>query len=165
MAAGNFWTMDDFPLVVFKTDYEGTDEEALQEYLDDSPEALDLEELGQEELLERARAFCQEDAEFWAEELYRDLARAAKWINYDLNFYRVDVESGYYSGLQFYVSELPERKVRHVYGAALNAMIGKEQRKITAWMLQQAREHGGYTAGVAYRFSNGETGYTLQGVV
>lgn len=102
------------------------------------------------------------------EEIYRELDKGLSDVNYDLLFHEIEVKSGYYTGLQFYVEELADpndmsnEDCRYEYDLCRSVAIRRYQseiNKICRILRKLAMENGFeeyYCAGI---FSNGEAIY------
>lgn len=162
MSTANFKSMKDFPLIV-----------AANEYCKVCPEcgctqasdAVKCDECGCD--LSGVDSVYDE----WTmDDIVRNMEAKAKELNEYLTFYTVSVESGYYSGLQFYVDEkycdvedMDNDESNYEFGMCRSKMLRKYKSEGN-WLrraLQKAKkEIGLMELGVVARFSNGETMYT-----
>ena len=113
---------------------------------------------------------------------YEDILRELEEINAGLLFHEITIESGYYEGLQLYVSLThaadnagftengPEyadnESTRYYLDRCRSAAIRKyeaEQRKVNRILEKIGRAYGMDKLAIYARFSNGETWYTKAG--
>jgi hypothetical protein len=113
---------------------------------------------------------------------YEDIFRELEEINKELLFHEISIESGYYEGLQLYVSLThaadhagftdngPEyadnESTRYYLDLCRSAAIRKyeaEQRKVNRILAKIGRAYGMDKLAIYARFSNGETWYTKAG--
>ena len=113
---------------------------------------------------------------------YEDILRDLEAENAGLLFHEISIESGYYEGLQLYVSLThaadhagftdngPEyadnESTRYYLGLCRSAAIRKyeaEQRKVNRILAKIGRAYGMDKLAIYARFSNGETWYTKAG--
>ena len=113
---------------------------------------------------------------------YEDILRDLEAENAGLLFHEISIESGYYEGLQLYVSLThaadhagftdngPEyadnESTRYYLGLYRSAAIRKyeaEQRKVNRILAKIGRAYGMDKLAIYARFSNGETWYTKAG--
>jgi hypothetical protein len=113
---------------------------------------------------------------------YEDILRDLEEINTGLLFHEISIESGYYEGLQLYVSLThaadhagftengPEyadnESTRYYLDLCRSAAIRKyeaEQRKVNRILAKIGRAYGMDKLAIYARFSNGETWYTKAG--
>ena len=162
MATGNFKTMDNFPLIIARDEYRKICPECG---LSMDNEAEKCDECG----YSLADVESQYD-ECLMQERVDEMESFAKRLTSEQLFFEVSVESGYYSGLQFYVKEkycdveewsnddaqyefgLCRSKVIRMYRAAMNK-VRRELRKTKKTM-------GLEEFAIRARFSNGETIYS-----
>lgn len=165
MSAANFYTMRDFPL--FAKDY-SEDAKRCPEcgaIMDADVEVC--EDCGCDEL-EDYTYFDQ----FLADEEWNKIASLMDELNRDLLFHKVEMRSGYYTGVQFYVEtehNLNEEDYsnddchyyfdccRSVAYRKYAAEVRKINRKLAAW----GKEYGFQEYVCVARFSNGEAWYDL----
>ena len=162
MSAANYKSMKDFPLIV-----------ADNEYCKVCPEcgctqasnAAKCDECGCD--LSGADSVYDELA---MDDIVRNMEAKAKELNEHLSFYTVSVESGYNSGLQFYVDEkyydvesMDNEESQDEFGLCRSKMLRKYKSEGN-WLrraLQKAKaELGLVELAVTARFSNGEVWYT-----
>ena len=162
MATGNFKTMRDFPLIV-----------ADDEYTKVCPEC-GCGQGGTPDKCEICGADLTNVESFYDElgmsERAKEMEEKADELNEYLTFYTVSVESGYYRGLQFYVSEkycdldnMDNEESNYEFGMCRSKMLRKFKSEGN-WLrreLQKAKaDLGLMELGVFARFSNGEVMYT-----
>ena len=113
---------------------------------------------------------------------YEDVLRDLEEVNAGLLFHEITIESGYYEGLQLYVSLThaadnagftdngPEyadnESTRYYLDLCRSAAIRKyeaEQRKVNRILAKIGRAYGMDKLAIYARFSNGETWYTKAG--
>ena len=113
---------------------------------------------------------------------YEDILRDLEEVNRNLLFHEISIESGYYEGLQLYVSLTstadhagftengPEyadnESTRYYLDLCRSAAIRKyeaEQRKVNKLLAKIGQAYGMDHLAVYARFSNGETWYTKVG--
>lgn len=113
---------------------------------------------------------------------YEDILRDLEEINTGLLFHEITIESGYYDGLQLYVTlnhaadhagfteagpeYLDNDSARYYFDLCRSAAIRKyeaEQRKINKILAATGRAYGMDKLAIYARFSNGETWYTKVG--
>lgn len=161
MGAPNFKTMDDFPLIIADNSYHkvcpecgetcGTDDKVCPECGED----LSIVDETPDEIAD--------------EDTYRNMQAAADNINRDLEFLKVEVEGGYYFGLQFYVKDEQGSPVHYDdeycgwnFGKSREEAIaayGKEVQLVRDWLIEKRDELGLDELKCAGRFSNGEAVY------
>jgi len=162
MSTANFKSMKDFPLIVAANEYCKVCPECG---FTQDPDAEKCDECGCD------LAGVEPIYDEWAmDDIVRNMEKKAKELNEYLTFYTVSVESGYYSGLQFYVDEkyydvegMDNEDSQDEFGLCRSKMLRK-YRSEGNWLrraLQKAKnELGLMELGVSARFSNGETMYT-----
>ena len=161
MATGNFKTMTDFPLIVKGAEYIKVCPEC---YLSNSSDADKCEcgcDLSEEE------AIVDESECTY---IIGEMEKVADALNEAQPFYKVTVESGYYSGVQFYVEakywkleEMDNEESRDEFGMCRSEMLRKFKvagNTIRKGLRKAAEELGLDELLVAARFSNGETWYS-----
>ena len=113
---------------------------------------------------------------------YEDILADLEEVNKDLLFHEITIESGYYSGLQLYVTRshaaahagftengpeyVDNESTRYYLDLCRSAAIRKyeaEQRKVNKILAKIGRAYGMDKLAVYARFSNGETWYTKAG--
>jgi hypothetical protein len=113
---------------------------------------------------------------------YEDILADLEEVNKDLLFHEITIESGYYSGLQLYVTlshaadhagftengpeYVDNESTRYYLDLCRSAAIRKyeaEQRKVNKILAKIGRAYGMDQLTVYARFSNGETWYTKAG--
>jgi hypothetical protein len=162
MSTANFKSMKDFPLIVAKDEYCKVCPECGCTQVSD---AAKCDECG-----------CNLSGvdsvydEWTMDDMVRNMEAKAKELNEYLTFYTVSVESGYYSGLQFYVDEkycdvedMDNEDARMEFGMCRSKMLRKYNSEGN-WLRRELRkakdELGLVELGVTARFSNGEVWYT-----
>ena len=165
MSAPNFKTMKDFPLMVIATPYCkvcpecgctcGTEEDVCSECGAD---------------ISAVEAVYDE----WTDgDNARNMEAAAEKVNEGLDFLKVTVESGYYSGMQFFVDtikdspeDLDNEDCQNQYGRCRSKAIrdyNAEVRKVNKWLSKQKEELGLTELICVGMFSNGEAVYSKVG--
>lgn len=160
MSIANFFTMRDFPL--FAKDYcqEGKRCPNCNTILD--ADAEECEDCGCEEL-EDYTYFDQ----FLADEEWSEITSLMDELNRDLMFHKVEMRSGYYTGVQFYVEtehDLGENDYSnddcHYYFDCCRSVAYRkyvsEVRKINRKLAEWGKEYGFQEYVCTARFSNGE---------
>lgn len=113
---------------------------------------------------------------------YEDILRELEEINAGLVFHEISIESGYYEGLQLYVTlshaadhagftdagpeYVDNESTRYYLDLCRSAAIRKyeaEQRKVNRILAKIGRAYGMDKLAIYARFSNGETWYTKAG--
>ena len=162
MATGNFKTMRDFPLIVAANEYCKVCPECGCKQASD---AVKCDECGCD--LSSVDSVYDE----WAmQDVCRGMETKANELNEYLTFYTVSVESGYYSGLQFYVDEkycdveeMNNEESQDEFGMCRSAMLRKyksEGNRLRRALQKAKKELGLKELGVVARFGNGEVMYT-----
>lgn len=162
MATGNFKTMRDFPLIVATDEYTKICHECGcgQGGTTDKCECCGADLSGVDSVYDE----CAMDF------IVSNMETKAKELNELLTFYTVSVESGYYSGLQFYVDEkywhiedMDNDESQEEFGLCRSKMLRKYKSEGN-WLrraLHKAKDELGLMEfGVYARFSNGEVMYT-----
>ena len=165
MSTANFKSMKDFPLIVMP-EFRckvcpdcgitcGEDDAACP---DCGASLADVEVMNDE---------CEED--YIAEEMHRFATR----LNEYLHFYEVSVESGYYTGCQFYVDEkysdvaaMCNEETKEEFGLCRSVTLRKynsEGNFIRRELQRAKKEIGLWELGITARFFNGETWYSKVG--
>lgn len=166
MSAANFWTMRNFPL--FAKDYYEETKRCPEcgTILDADAEVC--ESCGCEDLEDYA--YCDEIA---ADEEWAEITGLMDELNRDLLFHKVEMRSGYYSGVQFYVEvehDLGEDKDYtnddcHYYFDCCRSVAYRkyaaEVRKIVRKLTEFAERYGFQEYVCTARFSNGEAWFEL----
>ena len=162
MATGNFKTMSDFPLIV-----------ADDEYTKVCPEC-GCGQGGTPDKCEICGADLTNVNAIYDELLMRErsdeMEKRANEMNECLAFYTVSVESGYYRGLQFYVSEkyydlenMDNEESNYEFGICRSKMLRKYKSEGN-WLRRELKKAkadlGLMELGVYARFGNGEVMYT-----
>ena len=113
--------------------------------------------------------------EFVASETIKDIEEKLETINNDLIFHKIELESGYYSGVQFYCEtkdfdedkngelDIDNYDAHYYYDMCRSQARRKyktEINKINKLLKKLGEEFGFDAYGVSARFSNGETWYT-----
>lgn len=162
MSTANFKSMSDFPLIVAKDEYCKVCPECG---FTQAPDAAKCDECGCN--LSEVDSVHDELA---MDDIVRNMEARAKELNEYLTFYSVSVESGYYSGLQFYVEEkyynvedMDNCESQDEFGLCRSKMLRKYKSEGN-WLRRELRkakdELGLVELGVTARFSNGEVWYT-----
>lgn len=175
MSTPNFYNQKDFKL--FVQSFEPVSiEEYEKEYFMESflyDEWKEADEEDKDDILERA---YNEDMESWNEIFYEDLYDGAdgfKDVMEDFNdtlaFLKVEFKSGYYDGVQLYVSlesenpyELDNDDCRYYFDDCRSKCIRKfesEINKVNKWMEKVATQYGWRELICLGIFSNGEAVY------
>ena len=165
MSAANFCTMRDFPL--FAKDYYEEAKRCPECGAIMDTDAVSCEDCGCEEL-EDYTYFNQ----FQCDEEWEEITSLMDELNRDLMFHKVEMRSGYYTGVQFYVEvdhDLADEDYsndechyyfdccRSVAYRKYAAEVRKINRKLTAW----GKGYGFQEYVCIARFSNGEAMYDL----
>lgn len=162
MSTANFHSMTDFPLIVAEDEYRKYCPECGLGNCGDSDKC---EDCGCD--LTDVEAVYDD---LGMADMIGEMERAAKRMNEAQDFYTVTVQSGYYSGVQFYVDEkywkledMDNEESREEFGMCRSKMLRKY--KVAGNMirreLRKAREDLGLMEIVCTaRFSNGEAMYT-----
>ena len=160
MGTANFKSMTDFPLIVAEDTY--------MKYCPTCEEWVEATDKCNE---------CGHDLtgveavydDFACEYITHEMEAVAERLNAAQPFYKVSVESGYYSGKQFYVedkywhiADMDNEESQDEFGMCRSLMLRKV--KVAANMIRRElrnakKELGLIELGVAARFSNGETWY------
>ena len=161
MSTANFKSMDNFPLIVADDEYMKVCPECGcgQGGTPDKCECCGADLSGVDSVYDD-RAM---------DDIGRNMEAKAKELNEHLTFYTVSVESGYYSGLQFYVDEkyydvedMDNAESQYEFGLCRSKMLRKYKSEGN-WLrraLHKAKDELGLMElGVIARFSNGETMY------
>ena len=160
MGTANFKSMDKFPLIVAEDEYikvcpecgcgqSGVDKcECCGAILTDVAETYDYDTMS---------------------DIVSEMERFAERLNSSLMFHKVTVESGYYSGVQFYVTEehdvadMDNGDTQYYFGMCRSVALRKyatEVNRICRELRQYAKDYGMMELAVSARFSNGETWYS-----
>ena len=162
MATANFKTMQDFPLIVADNLYTKICPECgcNQGGTPDKCELCGADLSAVEEI----------NDELGMRDLVNDMEDKAEELNENLTFCEVSVQSGYYSGVQFYVDEkywniedMDNEEAQDEFGMCRSKMRRKYQvegNKLRRALKQAKKERGLIELGVVGRFSNGETLYS-----
>lgn len=163
MSAPNFKTMADFPLIVAEPHYRKVCPVCGLGNCDD---ADTCEECGED--LTDVQAEYDDLA---GEDDYENMSWYAKKANEEQDFYAVTVESGYYTGLQFYVtSKYDEEDVERMDDEDCDYEFGKTKAEALAdlraaadsvreWLAQAKEDLGLTELSCMGVFSNGEAIY------
>ena len=162
MATANFKTMADFPLIV-----------GSETYIRVCPECGISNEATAEKCEECGCDITGTDAildDWYCEDLAQQMKKVADELNNAQPFYKVTVESGYYSGIQFYVDEkycdiedMSNEESQDEFGMCRSKMLRKY--KVAGNMIRKglykAKDELGLDELVCTaRFSNGEAWYS-----
>lgn len=168
MATANFWTMENFPLWA-RDFYEKCkicpECNVMQDSENDECEFCghDLSDIESESL------YDEYEAEYICDEI------KTKLKNIDLMFHTIELKSGYYSGVQFYVEtkdfdedengelDIDNYDAHYYYDMCRSQARRKyktEINKINKLLKELGKEYGFNAYGVSARFSNGETWYS-----
>lgn len=170
MGTANFWTMDNFPLWARNFYEEGKicpECKVMQDSENDECEFCghDLSNVEAESLYDEC------EAGFICDEIDKKLED----INNDLIFHKIELKSGYYSGVQFYCDtkhfnedkdgelDLDNDDAHYYYDMCRSQARRKyksEVKKINKILKEIATNYGFEAYGVSARFSNGETWYS-----
>jgi ribosomal protein L40E len=162
MATANFKTMTDFPLIVSNTIREKICPECGCGCAEDADKCgdcgCDLTDV--EPIVD----------DFLCEERMREMEKVAEELNGVQSFYNVSVESGYYTGIQFYVDEkycdiddMSNEESRDEFGICRSEMLRRYKvagNTIRRGLYKAAKDLGLDTLVCTARFSNGEAWYT-----
>lgn len=169
MSTPNFYTMNNFPLWV-KDFYEETKICPECKVMQDSDNnecefcGHDLSDVEVENLYD----------EFEAQYICNEIDNKLEDINNDLIFHKIELRSGYYSGVQFYceTKDFDEDKdgeldidnydahyYYDMYRSQARRKYKTEINKINKLLKKLGKEFGFDAYGVSARFSNGETWY------
>ena len=162
MSTSNFKSMDNFPLIVA--------EDSMIKYCPDcgisnAEDADKCEDCGCD-LADVSPVYDDCEMDYICEEM----KKVAEEINSCTRFHNVTLMSGYYSGIQFYVSEeycdiesMTNEETNEEFGLCRSVTLRKYKSEVNfiCRELRKARENLGLMElGVVARFSNGETMYT-----
>lgn len=110
-----------------------------------------------------------EDDDLLTDDVYREASDDAEALNTGLEFFKVSVASGYYTGFQFVVDmpqddpeDLDNDDCHYYYDRCRSKAIracGVERRKLEKRLADVAARNGFDRYGVSARFSNGEVWY------
>ena len=170
MGTANFWSMDNFPLWArdFYEECKICPEcRTMQDNENDECEncLCDLSDV------EAGNFYDEWEAQYICDEIDDKL----KKINHDLIFHKIELKSGYYSGVQFYCEtmhhdedangelDLDNDDAHYYYDMCRSQARRKyksEINKINKILKKLGEEYGFEAYGVSARFSNGETWYT-----
>lgn len=163
MGTANFKSMDNFPLIVA----DNVNMKVCPECgITNAADADKCEECG----CDLAGVEAEYD-EIGTMDIVQSMEEKARELNEYLTFHTVSVESGYYSGVQFYVEEKygdletwDNSDAQYEFGMCRSKMLRKYNSEGN-WlrrMLQKAKDELGLMElGVTARFSNGETWYAV----
>ena len=170
MGTANFWTMKNFPLWArdFNTEFkkcpncEINNEEPYNECYGCG---CDLTQIESEYYYD----------EFQAQYICDEINEKLKTVNNDLIFHKIELKSGYYSGVQFYCEtkdfdedangelDLDNDDAHYyydMYRSRARRKYKSEINKINKILKKLGEEYGFEAYGVSARFSNGETWYS-----
>lgn len=161
MATANFKTMADFPLIA-----------KCDEYIKVCPEC-GLSNSSDAEKCECGCDLAEVEAivdDWECEYILEEMRKVAAKLNEAQPFYEVTVESGYYSGVQFYVDEkywkiedMSNEASRDEFGVCRSEMLRRYKvagNTIRRGLYKAAKDLGLDTLVCTARFSNGEAWYT-----
>ena len=177
----NFWSMDDFPLLVFYTmdealylsdeyvgqelsdpKYDGMDEDQLEEIRDELDEKfwdeLDVCVLDEEEvdsLKDDIDSFnsSMKDKYYYGDEMSG--VNSLDGEEWDGVYPSVEIKPGYYSAAQLYVNVEPKHDVIQDY----KFFIQEQVDEVNKFLEEMKKKYGLTDLDVAWHASNGETGY------
>lgn len=155
MGASNFWTMDNFPLLVFK-EYERVFDYAYDVVTDSGYEedTAEFEAALDDAFDEEADGVCVLDEEEIDElkrlcdKFNREMNDDDKHDSYEEADCDVQIKWGYYEGGQLWVADeeyLADWQIKEING----------------FLREMKREFGLTQLGVSWRANNGETGYSV----
>lgn len=162
MATANFKTMDNFPLIVAGNSYVKVCPDCGITNADD---ATACEDCGCS-LADVSPVYDECGMEYLCDEM----KKVAEAINKETRFHNVTLMSGYYSGIQFYVSEeycdiesMTNEESQAEFGMCRSKMLRKFKSE-TNWLCRELRKTredlGLMELACTARFSNGEAWYT-----
>lgn len=152
MSCPNFTTLKDFPLIVYKFDYKTAKEEYERYYSEPYTQEM---------------AFYDEEAEIDA------FNEEVKEFADTLKYYKLELKSGYFEGVQFYVEDaceywalddlddLTDEDAEDLFGekaATIRLEVAQEKQKILDFMREYLRR-GWTELSLRGIFSNGEAVY------
>ena len=157
MGASNFWTMDNFPLLVFKeydvvydeayevisdlyADDEDVEPPEMPEFDDAFDEAADGICVLDEEEIDELKGLCNR--------FNREMNSDDRHDSYEEADCDVQIKWGYYEGGQLWVAD-----EKYLDDWQIN--------EINSFLKEMKREFGLTQLGVSWRASNGETGYSV----
>ena len=162
MATGNFKSMENFPLIVAEDEYIkicpecGLAQDSENEKCEDCGCDLTFTEAVYDEVVMQDICSMMEDF--------------AKGINEKQGFFTATVESGYYSGLQFYIKDnyydvekWTNDDAQYEFGCCRSEMLRRykvAENTVNRELRRAKKELGLKELGIYARFSNGETIYT-----
>lgn len=175
-STGNFATQEGYPLIAIGDEQVYPIKSYIEDYNENNPE---------EPITEENMADHYEDYGDILTDLYREVTNEMETYlkNADIPYgWNITIESGYYEGAQLYVEEpddfeynfendwlydnelaygelTPEQKAE--LQNATQAQFEKEKAQVIQIMHDAAKACGWLELAVAYRFSNGETGYSI----
>lgn len=162
MSAPNFKTMADFPLIAAETPYMRVCPECGFGNCGDDEKC---ENCGCD--ISNVEAVVDD---FLCEEMMRDMQKVADKLNEVQDFYTVSVESGYYTGCQFYVADkyydvsaMDNEEARDEFGMCRSEMLRRFKvagNTIRRELRKAAKDLGIGEYLCTARFSNGEAWYT-----
>lgn len=165
MSAANFCTMKDFPL--FAKDYYDAAKRCPKcgAIMDENAKECDFCDCKE---LEDYNYFDQ----FTADEEWDEIANKLAELNQDLLFHKVELRSGYYTGIQFYVEVEHDLSAEdysnddcHYYFDCCRSVAYRkyaaEVKKINRKLAQFGKQYGFQEYVCTARFSNGEAWYEL----
>ena len=161
MSAANFKSMDNFPLIV-----------AGEEYVKVCPECGVSNGNDADVCEDCGASLADVDSvydEWGMDSMASEMNHAAEDLNFYLRFHEVSVESGYYSGVQFYVHEkydvesMDNEDTNYEFGMCRSVALRKYKSEVNfiCRKLREAKDNLGLMElGVTARFSNGEVWYS-----
>lgn len=170
MATANFWSMGNFPL--WARDFYEEVKICPECHLMQEKENNKCDECGHDLSDIEVEDYYDE----WeAQDTCATIQKELENINNDLIFHKIELRSGYYSGVQFYCEtkdfdedkngelDLDNEDAHYYYDMCRSQARRKyktEINKINKLLKKLGKEYGFDAYGVSARFSNGETWYT-----
>lgn len=135
-----------------------------------------MENMENEYLTEYGEEMTEDELYFILEEDYSEAQRITDILNESLEYYKVEIISGYYEGFQFFVDgkyfddyaeEMDNDDAYYYFGKCRSKAVRSaksELNKINKWLRKINSEYGNFEIiEFAARFSNGETLYRKVG--
>lgn len=161
MSTANFKSMDNFPLIVAGDEYVKVCPECGASNCNDADVCVDCG---------ASLADVESVYDAWGmDSMVFEMEHKAKDLNSHLRFHEVSVESGYYSGVQFYVHEkydmesMDNEDTNFEFGMCRSVALRKYKSEVNfiRRKLREAKDGLGLMElGVIGRFSNGEVWYS-----